>query len=337
MWTLLAKRLLFLPLLLLITVSGHFFLLYHQAKLTDIPQSITQQLTIHASQTHTASIDDLDAAMEISEHTSRTFPQFFSVLAQLFTLDFGQSLHNPLSAWALVKSKLPLSCLLTFSSMAILYALAILIGVIKAHRHQQLFGFFDTGFTLISIVPSSLLGIALIFIFASPSGLGFFPLKHLYSYHLVTNASLSAQIVDVLWHLVLPISTIVLPRLLPLSQFIDTACRETYLQSFVFAAKAKGINGRQLFYHHIAPHLRLAILSTIPRTFLKLFFSSTLITEVLFSLDGLGYLTYRSALSQDYPVIFCLLCCCTILTALCYCLMDLLFYALDPRIHFGGQ
>lgn len=322
------KRIALLPVLLLITLSVHLVL--HQTQ--------SAQKTIVASQSYASAPVNYHMLAEalpddaLQSHSTIPPPTWWQLVSNLIRFDYGNSIIEHRSAWHVMSSKAPISITITLVSLGLLYASAIMLATYHAKHHMDtLTGWVAKVLMICSIIPSSLLGLALITMFASAEGFDIFPIKFI-SYHAGGEQAIGGWIMHTLWYLTLPLMTLLLPRILPLTQFIHASYVKESQEPYVHYARIKGMDEQAIFQQHIQPNVRLAIISTLPRTFLKLLFSSTLIIEVLFSIDGLGYLAYRSALSHDYSVVFALLTLCTTVTAVCYFALDIAFYHLDPRL-----
>lgn len=102
----------------------------------------------------------------------------------------------------------------------------------------------------------------------------------------------------------------------------------------VLSAKAKGCSVGRIFYAHVFRNAILLVVAGFPQAFLGMFFSSSLLIEIVFSLDGLGLLGYESIVSRDYPVVFGSLYIFTLLGLVASLISDLLCVVIDPRIDF---
>ena len=81
----------------------------------------------------------------------------------------------------------------------------------------------------------------------------------------------------------------------------------------------------------------LIIIAGFPAAFISLFFTGSLLIEVIFSLDGLGLLGFESIVNRDYPVVFATLFIFTLLGLLMKLISDLAYVWVDPRIDFNSQ
>jgi microcin C transport system permease protein len=99
-------------------------------------------------------------------------------------------------------------------------------------------------------------------------------------------------------------------------------------------ARAKGLSERRVLYGHVFRNAMLIVIAGFPGIFIGVFFSGSLIIELIFSLDGLGRLGYEAALNRDYPVVFGSLYFFGLVGLLIGILSDLMYVLIDPRIDF---
>jgi microcin C transport system permease protein len=105
----------------------------------------------------------------------------------------------------------------------------------------------------------------------------------------------------------------------------------------VVTARAKGLNDSQVLYGHVFRNAMLIIISGLPSLLLGLFFSGSLLVEVIFNLDGLGLLSFESVINRDYPVIFGTLYIFTLVGLVLRIISDVTYMLIDPRIDFNSR
>ena len=108
-------------------------------------------------------------------------------------------------------------------------------------------------------------------------------------------------------------------------------------KQYVITAKAKGLTQRSILYNHVFRNAMLIIIAGFPAAFIGIFFTGSLLIEVIFSLDGLGLLGYEATLGRDYPVIFATLYIFGLVGLLMSILSDVMYSVVDPRINFNSQ
>jgi len=204
-----------------------------------------------------------------------------------------------------------------------------LLGVYAARRYGKKS---DTILTTASIAlystPSFWLGFMLIIIFGIK--LRIFPIGG-YRSVLMNKQGLS-YILDVIWHMFLPMTTIMISWCLPISLRIARASIIEILgEDYIFTARAKGLRENVVFYKHA---LRNAILPTITMAGLWLGFSFTgsVLVETVFGWPGMGSLLREGIFARDYPLIMAILLITSICVVLTSMISDILYAYLDPRV-----
>jgi len=108
-------------------------------------------------------------------------------------------------------------------------------------------------------------------------------------------------------------------------------------QQYVLTARAKGLSERRVLYGHVFRNAMLIVISGFPGALINILFTGALLTEVIFSIDGIGLLGFQAALSRDYPVMFGTLYCFTLLGLAVNLIEDLTYMLVDPRIDFARR
>ena len=109
---------------------------------------------------------------------------------------------------------------------------------------------------------------------------------------------------------------------------------EEIRKHYVLTARAKGVDERRVLWRHVFRNAMIPIMTGFPAAFVGAFFSGSLLIETLFSLDGLGLLSYESVIRRDYPVVFGSLFLFTIIGLITTLLRDLCYLWVDPRVKF---
>lgn len=258
--------------------------------------------------------------------------RFWHMLLQYIRLDFGTSYYKHQKVLDIIFSKLPTSITLGLWTMICIHLIAIPLGIRKAVRHGTRFDMISSSLVIVAYAIPSFLGALFLMTFFAEGGVfEIFPLRGLTSTN-INELSWSEKIVDYLWHIVLPITAMTLGSLAK-SVFLTKNCfLEEFAKQYVLTARAKGLSMRSVLYRHIFKNALLIVLSHIPSALLAILFTSSLLIEILFSLDGLGLLGYEAAVSRDYPVIFGCLFIFTLIGMILHLLNDLLMTYFDKRI-----
>ncbi len=262
--------------------------------------------------------------------------RFFSMMKNYILFDFGSSYYHHQSVVDLVISKLPVSMSLGLWTFIIVYSTCIPLGIKKAIRDGSRFDVFSSTIILIGYaIPGFVLAIVFIVLFGGGSFWNIFPLRGLVSdnWH---ELGLMAQILDYLWHMVLPITASTVGSLAVMTLLTKNSFLEEIRKQYVLTARAKGLSENQVLYHHIFRNAIIPIITGFPGSFITAFFTGSLLIETIFSLDGLGLLAYESILNRDYPVVLGTLYFFTILGLISRLLSDLSYVVVDPRITFDS-
>jgi microcin C transport system permease protein len=256
--------------------------------------------------------------------------RFFRMVAQYATFDLGRSFFHNKSVWDLICEKLPVSMSLGVWTFLISYGIAIPLGVAKAVRAGSRFDLITTLAILVGYaIPGFVLGVALLVIFGGQ--LQWFPLRGLTSANWDV-LPLGARIADYLWHIVLPVTAMVMGSFAVTAMLTKNAFLEEIRKQYVITARAKGLPERRILWRHIMRNALIPIVTGFPAAFVGAFFSGSLLIETLFSLDGLGLLSYESVIRRDYPVVLGALYLFTLLGLITKLVSDLLYVVVDPRV-----
>ena len=258
--------------------------------------------------------------------------RFVIMLKQYATFDLGTSFFQNKDVWKLIKEKLPVSISLGLWTFFISYLISVPLGVAKAVRAGSKFDFVTTLIVLFGYaIPGFVLGVALLVIFGGQ--LQWFPLRGLTSANWET-LSWGAKITDYLWHIVLPITAMVLGSFAVTTMLTKNAFLEEIRKQYVTTARAKGLSERQVLYKHVFRNALIPIVTGFPAAFVGAFFTGSLLIETLFSLDGLGLLSYESVIRRDYPVVLGTLYLFTLIGLVTKLISDLMYVWVDPRVRF---
>ncbi len=283
---------------------------------------------------------DSDLLAEIEKQYGFDKPmheRFFLMLKQYITLDFGESYYRSVSVIELIKEKMPVSISLGLWSTLLIYLVSIPLGIRKALLNGQRFDLWTSSIiTVAYAIPGFLFAIMLIVLFAGGSYWDFFPLRGLASDNAEQQSSYE-RILDYFWHITLPVLAYSIGGFAQLTMLTKNSFLEEINKQYVLTAKSKGLTDQQVLYRHVFRNAMLIIIAGFPAAFVSLFFTGSLLIEVIFSLDGLGLLSLESIIRRDYPVIFGTLFIFTTLSLLLKLVSDLVYVVVDPRIDFQSQ
>ncbi len=258
--------------------------------------------------------------------------RFWQMLVQFAHFDLGKSFFQNRDVSELLWEKLPVSMSLGLWTFFISYLIAVPLGVAKAVRAGSRFDFVTTLIILVGYaIPGFVLGVALLVIFGGQ--LQWFPLRGLTSGQWEQMAW-GARIVDYLWHIALPVTAMVMGSFAVTAMLTKNAFLEEIRKQYVLTARAKGLSERTVLWKHVMRNALIPIITGFPAAFVGAFFTGSLLIETLFSLDGLGLLSYESVIRRDYPVVMGTLFFFTLIGLATKLVSDLCYVWADPRVKF---
>ncbi len=263
--------------------------------------------------------------------------RFWLMLKGYLRFDFGRSFFRDQTVLYLILHKMPVSISLGLWSTLLIYLVSIPLGIVKAVRDGSRIDVATSIVVLIGYaIPGFLFAILLVVLFAGGSFVEWFPLRGLVSDNW---ASLSwpARIGDYLWHMALPVTAMVVGGFASLTMLTKNCFLEEIRKQYVLTAAAKGASLNRILYGHVFRNAMLLIVAGFPAAFIGILFTSALLVEIVFSLDGLGLLGFESAIARDYPVMFGTLYIFTLLGLLLQIVGDVLYTVVDPRIDFEAR
>jgi microcin C transport system permease protein len=263
--------------------------------------------------------------------------RFLHMVGGYLRFDFGRSFFRDQSVLQLIAQKLPVSVSLGLWSTLLVYVISIPLGIAKAVRNGSRFDLASSAVVLTGYaIPSFLFAILLVVLFAGGSYFHWFPLRGLTS-DGSANWSIPARIADYAWHMVLPTLAVVAGGFASLTMLTKNCFLEEIGKQYTVTARAKGAGERRVLYGHVFRNAMLLVVAGFPQAFIGILFTSALLVEIVFSLDGLGLLGFQSAIQRDYPVMFGTLYIFTLLGLLMQIVGDMLYTIVDPRIDFEAR
>ena len=260
--------------------------------------------------------------------------RFFSMLWDYIRLDFGESYFRSISVVDLVLEKMPVSISLGLWSTLIAYLVSIPLGIQKAVRDGTPFDWWTSAVVIIGYaIPGFLFAILLIVLFAGGSFWQIFPLRGLTSDDW-DELSLVGKVLDYLWHIALPITAMALGAFATATLLTKNSFLDEIRKQYVMTARMKGLSERQVLYGHVFRNAMLIVIAGFPGAFIGAFFAGSLLIETIFSLDGLGLLSFESIVNRDYPVVFATLYIFSLVGLVVNLISDLTYVWIDPRIDF---
>ncbi|MEW6268472.1 MAG: microcin C ABC transporter permease YejB [Thermodesulfobacteriota bacterium] len=260
--------------------------------------------------------------------------RFLLMIWNFLRFDFGDSFFRDRSVVSLVIDKMPVSISLGVWTTLLVYLISIPLGIAKAVRDGSRFDVWTSATVIVgNAIPSFLFAILLIVLFAGGRYLDWFPLRGLTSDDW-SQLGLGGKVLDYLWHITLPVLSMVIGGFAGLTMLTKNSFLDQINQQYVVTARAKGLSERRVLYGHVFRNAMLIVIAGFPGAFVGMLFTGALLTEVIFSLDGVGLLGFEAAINRDYPVMFGTLYFFTLLGLLTKLVEDLTYVLVDPRIDF---
>lgn len=260
--------------------------------------------------------------------------RFLLMMKNYLTFNFGESYFKDRSVMELIIEKMPVSISIGLWTTILVYLISIPLGIRKAVHDGTPFDVWTSTVVIVGYaIPGFLFAILLIVLFAGGSFWSIFPLRGLVSdnWHQL---GLIDKVLNYLWHMVLPITAMVISGFAYLTFLTKNSFLEEINKQYVVTARAKGLTEHRVLFGHVFRNAMLIVIAGMPAALIGIFFSGSLLIEVIFSLDGIGLLGFDSAINRDYPVVFGTLYIFTLLGLFLHIIGDLSYTFIDPRIDF---
>jgi len=260
--------------------------------------------------------------------------RYLLFMKNMLTFDFGISFSSAESVWSLLEERIPRTMLLFGLSTILAYLIGIYLGALIAWRRG---GVMDGGAVVLSLtfynMPSFWIGLIFLVVFASE--LQWFPLTGWYDptdqIPLFEVGSIGYKIVDIAWHLTMPLVVLLLLQLAGTILLMRTAMLDIIGENYMITAKAIGLPERKVLFKHGA---RNAMLPVVTSFIIAIVFAvgGAVVLENVFSFPGMGALYIRSLLQLDFPVAEATLYIITLMVLIGNFVADLIYGYLDPRV-----
>lgn len=263
--------------------------------------------------------------------------RFILMMKNYATFDFGDSFFQDRSVTQLVIDKMPVSISLGLWTTLLVYLISIPLGIAKAVRDGSKFDVWTSGLVIFgNAVPGFLFAILLIILFAGGRYFDWFPLRGLTSPDF-EDLSMIGKVADYFWHMALPLLSMIIGGFAGLTMLTKNSFIEEINKQYVLTARAKGLTQRAVLYRHVFRNAMMIIIAGFPAAFVGILFTGSMLTEIIFSLDGLGLLGFEAALKRDFPVMFGTLYFFTLFGLLLGILSDIMYHIVDPRVDFEAR
>ena len=275
------------------------------------------------------------AALRVRLGLDQPLPVQYVKWIRAFVLegDWGYSIKFRRPVSEMIWERVPATLLLFSVGFLVMLLFAIPIGVYSAIKP---YSFFDNLITTFSFagqsVPVYWLGLILIVVFylniQNPFGNGpMFPAGGMYT------IGKEGEILDLLWHLALPIAAMSFSWIAWYSRFLRSSMRDTLNEDYIRTARAKGLSLRTVHFRHALRNALLPLVTLIALD-LPTVFGGAVFIETIFAWPGMGRLFWDAAKGRDYPILLAVMMIYAALTLLFNLIADIVYGFLDPRIRY---
>lgn len=255
---------------------------------------------------------------------------YFIWLGNIFKGDLGLSLKYQLPVGTVITQNMGISFIISFIAMILQFAIAIPLGIKAAYHQYGKIDYTVTVLTLMGIsLPTFFLAALLVQVFAI--NLDWFPVNGLVTANMPVDAGGFERFLDELWHLVLPMLTLVILSLGGLMRHTRTNMLEVLNADYIRTARAKGLSERTVVYKHAFKNTMIPIV-TMTAGIIPSLFGGAMITETVFGIPGIGKLAYDALKVGDVPFVMGYNMFLAILTVLGTLISDLMYVVVDPRV-----
>ncbi len=266
--------------------------------------------------------------------------QYLRWLKAFLTGDFGYSLSQSRPIATILAERIPNTLLLSGTSLLLIFAIGIAIGIVQAVRQYSLL---DNALTLgalfIYSMPSFWLGLMLILLLAYkvhqidgwPAALRF-PASGMTSvnYDMLSGWG---KLADHLRHLVLPSIALGVSSAASVARYMRSSMLEVIRQDYIRTARAKGLPERAVILKHALKNALLPII-TLLGLYLPFLFSGAVLVEVVFAWPGMGRTIVDAIYQRDYPLVMATSFIFAVMVVIANLIADVLYAVVDPRIRY---
>jgi peptide/nickel transport system permease protein len=283
-------------------------------------------------------VADTGLSQQIIEQTKKLYGldkplpvQYLLWVKRVLTFDFGTSYKDHRKVWDKIAERLPVTLQLNVIALFLIYLISIPCGIYSAtHSNTVTDRLLTLFFFVLYSLPSFWIAVLLIMLLGGGDFWDVFPVYGISSIG-AENWCFLPWLTDRVWHLILPVVCLTYGGLAYLSRLARAEMLEVIREDYIRTARAKGLKDRVVIFKHAFRNALLPIV-TLLAFLLPALFGGSVIIESIFSIPGMGQLSFEAVLSRDYPVIMAIATISALLTLVGLLLSDILYAALDPRI-----
>jgi peptide/nickel transport system permease protein len=262
--------------------------------------------------------------------------RYIQYVFSMLTFQFGRS-HTAgrTTVTQQLMMRLPATLRLMGFSAIISIAFGILLGVVAAYKRG---GTLDTGLVTASLITYSLpvfwLGWLVLYFFGAQ--LDWFPISHKFPVEWIGNWPTNplAVALGYLYHMILPAFTLFIFSVGGWILLARACVLETITEDYVLTARAKGVKERSVLLKHVLKNASLPLITSVALTF-GFLITGAIITETVFTYEGMGRWIWSSISTNDLPVLQAVFYVIALLVIIANFIADLIYGVIDPRIKYG--
>jgi len=260
--------------------------------------------------------------------------QYFDWLRRFLAFDFGRSYIDDRPVSDKILERIPITLLINISSLILILAIGIPLGVLSAVRRSSVLDRTTTVFVFFGFsVPEFWLALLLMSLFGIT--LGWLPISGISSFDF-DNLSLFGKLADIGRHLILPVCIAAFGSLAGISRYMRASMIGIINHDYIKMAAAKGLPESKVIYTHALKNAMLPVITILGLSVPGLI-GGSVIFESIFAIPGMGRLFYESVMARDYTTIMGILSIGAVLTLLGNLLADIAYSYADPRIRVSGE
>jgi peptide/nickel transport system permease protein len=279
-----------------------------------------------SNKTYQEWLDQLNAVYKLDVGI---IPGYFGWLGNAIRGNFGESWHYGIQVTEKFTQVIWYSVIINIITLLVEISIAIPLGILAARKQYSKTDYAVTVFALMGIsLPSFFLATILKYVFSIK--LGWFDLYGLTG-RFYTSMTPFQQILDMGYHMVLPILTLMMLSIGGLMRYTRTNMLEVLNSDYIRTARAKGLSEKVVINKHAFRNTLIPLVSFMSYL-LPSMFGGAMITETLFQIPGIGYISFQAITRGDIPFAMFYTTFLIILTQFSLILADIMYAVVDPRV-----
>jgi peptide/nickel transport system permease protein len=258
------------------------------------------------------------------------YEQFVIYIEKILMGDFGYSWNYRQNVLEVIAERIPYTLVLLVTQLTLATVFGVLIGAFASRKTNSRFTSI-ADFVSLTFYSMPVFWTGTIYLLVFALYLGWFPLGGFSS--IGTHASIFEYILDVLYHLALPVLSLGSYQFAVMYRITKLKMVEVSSQDFVVTARAKGCDQRTVFQKHILKNASIPLITMVGLE-IGYMFSGAVLTESVFGIPGMGRLMLDSISARDYPLIMGSFIVLSLLVAVLAVITDIIYAVVDPRIRY---